>query len=319
MMATDSGEPPQSTDQYAGVMPAYLGLVLIWSATPLSVVLSLRDLDAVWALTVRMVLAAILASLLLKALGMRLVRDREALKLYGVGSLSMFGAMMLTYLGARHLPSGMISVLFGLSPLMVGLLSQIFLKESRLSALQWLGMLLGVLGLGAIFLEGDSMAAIHGPSVLMVLAGVLCYAVSAMWMKRMPHSLPPLVQTCGALWMSALGCVLVLPVLGGAAPDHMPGMVSLSALLFSASMGSIVAMFCYFFLLQRIAVGTMALTTLITPVFALLLGMLINHERFHASTLWGMGLIMLGLAGYYEVELRRLFLRMSLREDAGMA
>ncbi|MGH8491934.1 MAG: DMT family transporter [Moraxellaceae bacterium] len=307
-MAANAGEPPQST----GIVPAYLGLVLIWSATPLSVVLSLRDFDAVWALTLRMLLAAILASALLKVLGLRLPRERTALKLYAVGSLSMFGAMMLTYLGARHLPSGMISVLFGLSPLMVGLLSQLFHRDARLSALQWLGMVLGVMGLATIFLEGDSMAAMHTPSVLMVLGGVLCYAVSAMWMKRMPHSLPPLVQTCGALWLSALGCVLVLPVLGGAAPSHMPGVVSLSALLFSASLGSIVAMVCYFFLLQHMAVATMALTTLITPVFALLLGMLFNHERFHVSTLWGMGLIMVGLAGYYEHELRRVLLRPAL-------
>ncbi len=309
MMTGTTGEPPQSQGRYAGVTPAYLGLVLIWSATPLSVVLSLRDFDAIWSLTIRMVLAALLASLLLRLLGLRLARDPASLKLYAVGSLSMFGAMLLTYLGARHLPSGMISVLFGLSPLMVGFLSQVFLRESRLSSLQWSGMLLGITGLAVIFLEGESMAAIHAPSVFMVLAGVLCYAVSAMWIKRLPHQLPPLVQTCGALWVSALGCVLVLPVLGGAVPDHMPGAVSVSALLFSASMGSIVAMFCYFFLLQRIAVGTMALTTLITPVFALLLGMLINHERFHASTLWGMGLIMLGLAGYYEQELRRFLVR----------
>lgn len=304
-MTAAQGEPPQTS----GIMPAYLGLVLIWSATPLSVVLSLRDLDAVWALTLRMLLAAVLASVLLKVLGLRLARDRMALKLYAIGSLSMFGAMMLTYLGARQLPSGMISVLYGLSPLMVGLLSQIFLRDGRLSPLQWLGMVLGVLGLAAIFLEGDSLAAIHGPSVFMVLAGVLCYAVSAMWMKRMPHSLPPLVQTTGALWISAMACVLVLPLLAGPAPRHMPGLVTLSALLFSACLGSIVAMYCYFFLLQRIAVGTMALTTLITPVFALLLGMLINHERFHISTLWGMGLIMLGLAAYYERELRRFFPR----------
>lgn len=301
----DASEPPQA----GGILPAYLGLILIWSTTPLSVVLSLRDFDAVWSLTIRMLLAAVLASLLLRALGLKLARDAVALKLYAIGALSMFGAMLFTYLGARHLPSGMISVLFGISPLMVGLLSRLFLRDVRFSSLQWGGMLLGVLGLAVIFLEGESLASIHGPSVALVLAGVVSYAVSAMWIKQMPHTLPPLVQTTGALWMSALGCVLVLPFLGGAAPQHMPGMVTTLAILYSASLGSIVAMLCYFFLLQRIAVGTMALTTLITPVFALLLGVLLNHERFHAETLWGMALIMLGLTAYYEQELRRLLLR----------
>lgn len=298
-------EPPQS----GGILPAYLGLILIWSTTPLSVVLSLRDFDAVWSLAVRMVLAALLASLVLRITGFRLARDRAALKLYAIGSLSMFGAMLFTYLGARHLPSGMISVLFGLSPLMVGLLSRIFLRNVQFSALQWGGLVLGVLGLAVIFLEGDKLVSIHTPSVLLVLAGVLSYAVSALWIRQMPHSLPPLVQTTGALWMSAIGCVLVLPLVGGPLPQHLPGPVTILAVLYSASMGSIVAMLCYFFLLQRIEVGTMALTTLITPVFALLLGMFINHERFRTETLWGMGLILLGLMAYYEQELRRLLRR----------
>lgn len=304
-MTASTSEPPQQN----GIAPAYLGLVLIWSTTPLSVVLSLRDLDAVWSLSLRMVLAALLATLVLRVSGLRLARDRASLQLYAIGALSMFGAMLFTYLGARRLPSGMISVLFGLSPLMVGLLSRLFLRDVRFSALQWSGMVLGVLGLAVIFLEGDSLSAIHGPSVLLVLTGVLSYAVSAMWIKQRPQHLPPLVQTTGALWMSAIGCVLVLPILGGPVPTHMPGPVTVVALLYSASMGSIVAMLCYFFLLQRIAVGTMALTTLITPVFALLLGVLVNHERFHAETLWGMALILLGLSAYYEQELRRLLAR----------
>lgn len=294
-------EPPQSPQ---GIAVAYIGLILIWSTTPLAVVLSLRDLDAVWSLAARMVLAAALAGVALRVAGLKLARDAAAWRLYGIGSLSMFGAMLFTYLGARHLPSGMISVLFGLSPLMVGVLSSVFLPGVRLSPLQWLGMGLGVLGLMVIFVEGDKSAAIDVGSVLLVLLGVLTYAVSAVFMKQAPTSLHPLVQTTGALWMSAFGCVLIVPFLGGPMPVHMPGILTLAALLYSASFGSIIAMLCYFFLLRHISAATVALTTLLTPVIALLLGMTINNERFHAEILWGMALIFLGLLAYYEKEIR---------------
>lgn len=302
MNSGSDGEPSLS----GGIMTAYLGLVVIWSTTPLSVVLSLRDFDAVWSLGIRMLLAAVMASLVLRVMGLRLARDRQAIKLYAIGSISMFGAMLFTYLGARRLPSGMISVLFGLSPLVVGLLSRLFLKDVRFSLMQWLGLGLGLAGLAVIFLEGGELSSVDTMSVVLVLAGVLSYAMSALWMKQLPHSLPPIVQTTGALWMSALGCALVLPFLGGPVPTRLPGAVTVAAILYSASLGSIVAMFCYFYLLQRITVGTMALTTLITPVFALLLGMLINHERFHAEILWGMAMILIGLAAYYERDIRRM-------------
>lgn len=308
MNTGETGEPPQS----GGTGAAYLGLVLIWSTTPLAVVVSLRDLDAVWALAVRMVVAAVLAQVLLQLAGLRLAADRAALKRYGIGAISMFGAMLFTYLGARHLPSGLISILFGLSPLAVGVIGRFCFNGARLLALQWLGLLLALLGLALIFLQAGQLASLDTVSVLFVLAGVMCYAFSSLWLKQLPEALPPLVQTAGALWVSAAAAVLVLPLLGSGLPTQWPGAASLTALLYSACMGSIVAMLLYFFLLQRISVGSMALMPLLTPVLALLLGILINHERFDLRVLWGMGLILLGLGAYYLRELRRLTARAAL-------
>lgn len=305
-------EPPQQ----GGTTAAYLGLVAIWSTTPLAMVLSLRDFDAVWALALRMLVAAILAQFVLRLAGQRLALGADALRRYAIGALSMYGAMIFTYLGARHLPSGMIAILFGLSPLLVGLLSFLAFRAVRFAPLQWLGLAIAVAGLGQIFLQGEKLAAIDTRSVLLVLAGVLSYAASALWIKQLPQALPPLVQTTGALWLSALAALLTVPLLGQHAPTQLPSLAGSLALLYSAAIGSIVAMLCYFFLLQRIEVGTMALTTLITPVFALLLGVVFNHERFRPEILWGMGLILLGLAAYYERDLRRALAPL-LETDAG--
>ncbi len=123
--------------------------------------------------------------------------------------------------------------------------------------------------------------------------------MSAVFMKQAFTPLHTLVQITGALWVSALGCVLVLPFLGGPVHAHLPGELTIAPLLYSASFGSIVAMLCYFYLLQHISAGTAALTTLVTPVIALLLGMGINHEPFHVEIFWGMVLIFIGLLAYY--------------------
>lgn len=304
-------EPPQQ----GGIAAPYIGLVVIWSTTPLAMVMSLRDFDAVWALALRMLIAAVLAHVVLRLAGLRLALGGDALRRYAIGALSMYGAMLFTYLGARQLPSGMIAILFGLSPLLLGVLSLATGKGRRFSALQWTGLLLALAGLAQIFLHGERGASVHVGGVLLVLAGVFSYAVSALWLKQLPRALPPLVQTTGALWMSALATLLSLPFLGGAAPTQAPSLAGGLALGYSAVAGSIVAMLCYFHLLARIEVGTMALTTLMTPVFALLLGVLFNGERFDPAVLWGMGLILLGLAGYYEHELRRGLL--SLAEGQG--
>lgn len=295
-------EPPQFR-----VVGAFVLLVLIWSSTPLAVVLSLRDLDAIWSLCLRMALAAVLAQVILRVSGARLAWSKQAMQSYAIGAVSMFGAMFFTYMGARHLPSGLISILYGASPLIVGLLSVAMLPGTRLLGGQWLGMVLGLGGLICLFWRSGQGSVIDIPSVLYVIAGVSCYALSSILMRGRKTALPPMVQTTGALWVSLLACLVVLPFFHRAAPAHWPRPVSLGALLFSASFGSIVAMLCYFYLLRRVQASTVALTTLINPVFALSLGVLINHERFQANTLSGIALIFGGLLLYYGRELALLW------------
>lgn len=300
MTLANDAEPPQP----GRLALEWLALVLIWSTTPLAVVLSLRDLDAVWAMTVRMGLAAVLALALLRLAGQRLVRGPVAVRLYLIGTFNMFGAMLLTYLGARHLPSGLIAVLFGTSPLLVGAASHFLLRGVRLAPLHWAGMLTGLGGLALIFLDGSRLGAVHLPSVVMVLGGVLCYVISAVLMKRQPHDISPLVQMTGALCLTALCCLVAAPLLGGPAPRALPGTVTLLAIAYSVLMGSLVAMLFYYDLMRHVEAGTVALSTLVTPVIALVLGVLVNHERFQPHTLAGMALILTGLVVYYQREIR---------------
>ena len=72
-------EPPQQA-----IAGPYMALVLIWSTTPLAIVLSLRDMNALWALALRMLLAALVAVAVLRVTGMRLAWTRQALRLYGM-------------------------------------------------------------------------------------------------------------------------------------------------------------------------------------------------------------------------------------------
>lgn len=289
-------EPPQQA-----IAGPYMALVLIWSTTPLAIVLSLRDMNALWALALRMLLAALVAVAVLRVTGMRLAWTRQALRLYGMGAVGMVLPMAFTYVGARHVSSGLISVLFGLAPLIVALLARFLVPGTLVRPLQWLGMMLGLGGLVFMFLHGEHLVRAELMGVLWILAGVMTYAGATVGAKRLGPSLHPLVQTTGALVLSSLGCLLVLPLAGGSMPSHWPGMVSMGAIVYSACFGSIIAMMCYFHLIRHISPGAVSLITLLTPMIAVVLGVLVNHERFRQETLTGMALIVAGL-GLYSLQ-----------------
>jgi drug/metabolite transporter (DMT)-like permease len=61
-------------------------------------------------------------------------------------------------------------------------------------------------------------------------------------------------------------------------------------------MATVVAMFCYFYLVQQLAPATVSLTTFMTPALALLVwGFWLNGERFNLFTALGMSAILSGM------------------------
>ena len=305
-------EPPQAIDtltvrrqrlplrQLGLVIVPYLLLILIWSSTPLAVVWSVRELHPIWALAMRFVLAMPIALLVLKLMSLRLRTDRAALRSYVAGSMGLWGAMLMCYLGAVHLSSGLVSMLFGLSPLVSGLVAWLGPDRIKLQPEQWVGMLLGVGGMGIAVGVGQTSA--HAVSVLgvvLILLAVLCYVLSMFWVRYEAAALHPMVQTTGSLIVSAAVLLLMLPFFWSAMPMTMPSAVALGALAFTVVMGSIVAMICYFDLVTRVGPTPVALTTIMTPVIAVSLGAWLNHEQVGAHMWMGLWLVLSGLALYF--------------------
>jgi drug/metabolite transporter (DMT)-like permease len=76
--------------------------------------------------------------------------------------------------------------------------------------------------------------------------------------------------------------------------------------MYSVMMASVVAMFCYFYLVQHLRPATVSLTTMLTPVLALIWGFWLNNERFTQFTWIGMTAIMMGLVAYFVRDIKAL-------------
>ena len=140
---------------------AYLGIILIWSTTPLAIQWSTQGTSFALAVFARMLIGAVVAALIVLVWRIRFPLHDRARRAYVVGGLGLFSAMALTYWAARYVHSGLISVLFGLSPLMAGVLAALWLGERALTRLKVGGMLLGACGLAVIFIHGDSLGGEH--------------------------------------------------------------------------------------------------------------------------------------------------------------
>ncbi len=200
------------------VIAAFIGVVLVWSTTPLAIFWSIGAASPLFAVTARMTLGAIICSLWLIISQEALPLHAKAWLSYLAGSLSLFFGMLLTYVSAPFIPTGLVSVLFGLTPLMTALLAALLLGET-VSLAQLMGLILGLLGLACVLQIQNQLPAGGLWAIAGVLAAVLLFSLSSVLIKRISSGISALSMTSGTLALSSSAYWLVWLVMDGHWPQ----------------------------------------------------------------------------------------------------
>jgi drug/metabolite transporter (DMT)-like permease len=130
--------------------------------------------------------------------------------------------------------------------------------------------------------------------MLCILGGTLSYALSALWMRRLRH-IPPLVSSAAQLTCSS---VMLLPM--AAAIDQfwllpMPSAPAMLAVLALALFSTALAYIVFFRISGTAGPANVMLVTLLIPVTATILGVLVLGEALTANQIAGALVIASGL------------------------
>lgn len=277
---------------------AYLGVILIWSTTPLGIQWSVQGPDFAFAVTARMVIGLALCMVIMLATRTRLPLSPDARRLYAISGASLAGSMLLTYWGAQHIPSGLISVIFGLSPLVTGVFAVLWLSERALTPQRVAGLAIALAGLWLIFGQpwpGDGQATLGTAAVV---GGMVVQALGLVWIKRLNVRISSLAITAGSLGVAlpgfALAWVFAESAQWPADLDFRAG----ASIVYLGVLGSVVGFTLYYYVIKHLDAGRVALITLVTPVTALLLGQMLNAEFIPGRGWAGIALIGVGLVLY---------------------
>jgi drug/metabolite transporter (DMT)-like permease len=288
------------------VPAAFLGVVLIWATTPLAIKWSSEGAGFLFGVAARMVLGVLVCLVLVALMRRRLPWHPLALRTYLAAGLGLWAAMSSVYWAAQFIPSGLISVVFGLTPVVTALMAALWLREPALTPPRLAGMALSLLGLWVVFGHGMSLTGSWTLGLGGVLLSVLMHSASAVWVKRIDAGLHPIETTTGGLLVAVPLFVLDWALWDGQVPTALPPRAGWS-IVYLAVFGSALGFILYYHLLRRIQASQVALITLLTPVLALMLGQALNGETVSARMALGSGAILAGLALFHwgEVFLSR--------------
>ncbi|WP_185267056.1 DMT family transporter [Halopseudomonas xiamenensis] len=285
---------------------AYLGVVFIWGTTPLAIQWGALDSSFSFAAMLRMVLALVCALLVLRLAGIPLLFHARAVRSYLCAGLGLFLAMSCVYWASTRIDSGLMSVIFGVSPLVTSALAAWWLGESAFSPARVLGMLLGVGGLAVVFLDqGLALQAGFAAGVAALLVGVVCNSASLVGMKVIADDSHPMVTTTGSLLVAAPLFFLLWCFQDGNWPTQSSwrGMLSIAYL---GVLGSVLGFAMYYYIIRQLSSAAVALILVITPLLALMMGRLFNAEQLPSGVWLGALLIGAGLLLYqWQPRVRR--------------
>jgi len=284
----------------------WLILCGIWGSTWLFIKLGLVDLPPLTFAGIRFVIScAILFPLVwLRHLSLPKTR-RDWFLLGGTGILSFSLNYGLVFWAEQYISSGLAALLQATLPAFGLLIAHIYLPTERLTWVKMTGVVLGVCGVGVVF---SNQLAISGRQALAGCVGMVLSAFFAAYsnvlVKTHGKNLNPAVI---AAFQMLFGLIPLL--LYGVAFEGNPfrfrwSTISIVSLLYLAIVGSVIAFLLYYWLMQNMDVTKTMLISLVTPVVAVILGMLVLDEELSWRTLVGGAMIIAGI-GFIVVRKAR--------------
>ena len=282
----------------ASVAIVFLILSAIWGSTWLFIKLGLEDLPPLTFAGVRFVIAAAVLYAFLLSRRVPLPRARRDWGLMAVTGLLAFTLNYgLLFWGEQYVSSGLAAVLQATIPAFGLVIAHRYLPGERITPVKVVGVLLGITGVGIIF---SNQMSLHGTLALLGSAAIVIGAFAAAYanvlVKARGGHLDPAVLAFGQM---VFGLVPLL--IAGAVTEGNPVNFNWTARAwlsvdYLALVGSSLAFMLYYWLVRNMDVTKTMLISLVTPLIAVTLGMLVLGEDLTWRIVTGGAAILSGIS-----------------------
>jgi drug/metabolite transporter (DMT)-like permease len=277
-----------------------LALSAIWGSSYLFIAFGTESLPPITLVTLRLLIGALALQAVLRWRGVALPRSPETLAALAFMGLTnnIVPFTLITWAessGPQQVSSGLTAVLIAAVPIFTVILAHFALRDESFTVLKGLGVLIGFVGVPVLMSPqlGDASGQQALIGALAVIAAALSYAVAAIFSRRVLSGVPPLV--IGAVQMTWSVLVLVPLALLVERPDlQTVTFKAWFAVAWLGVLGSGIAYILYFGLIRNIGATRATMVTYLSPIVAVVLGALFNHEEIGWTLVAGMALIIGG-------------------------
>jgi drug/metabolite transporter (DMT)-like permease len=267
--------------------------VLLWSSSFITAKVGLRHLSPLLFVAIRLAGCALVLSvaMLLLRRSWRPLANGRWFHCAVAGALLNGGGLMAPHIALVTTPAAPIALVQSLTPLLTAAFGVALLKE-RLRWAQWLGLLLGLAGVGLVVGEAALESAARLQGLVLAFVGVIGLVTGTLYFGRFCRDVPLLqgatVQFISAAVVAALGAMLL------ETPHWEWANAAIGAVIWNTLMVSLGGMVLYSIMLTRGSVARASANFYMVPVTAALLAWALLGERPSAHVVVGLVLASIG-------------------------
>jgi drug/metabolite transporter (DMT)-like permease len=259
----------------------------------------LRELPPLTVLALRLGLAALVLLVALWMLGLRLPRQARVWRVFLImGVINSALPFFLLIWSQTTIPTGLAAILNATTPLSTAIVAHYFTADEKMTPNRLAGVLIGFAGVATMI--GPEALAGWSAGLLAHLAALgapISYAFGSVYGRVFRRlDVLPMQAATGQLIAATLVTLPIVLVVDRPWQLPMPGVTTWLAIIAFAGLSTSLAFVIYFRLLATTGATNLVLVTLLIPVSAILLGVLVLGERLDTREFAGMALIALGLA-----------------------
>jgi drug/metabolite transporter (DMT)-like permease len=275
----------------ASIVAALLAVYFIWGSTYLALRFGLEGFPPLLLNGFRFLIAGSLLLAFLLIRGGITVSRRQLWNAARMGVVLLLGGVgLVTIAESLGVGSGVAATAVAMIPVWAALISGLF--GSWPGRREWIGLGIGLIGVVVLAQEGDFQASPIG--MVLIVVSPIIWAFGSVWGSRL--ELPGSMATTVIELLTAGLLLTFLGTLLGERVSEPPPAAAWAALVYLATMGSIVAFTAYIYLIKTVRPALATSYAYVNPVVAVVLGLTLGGEMMTGPVFIALPLILAGVA-----------------------
>lgn len=201
----------------------------------------------------------------------------------------------------KYIPTGLSALIGALYPLSVVIIERVFFKSKNMTVLTFIGLLLGITGIGIVFYENAFQKHPDGFlfGVALSVIAMLTWSMGTIIIVRKKTTLNPYYATGWQMLIGAFILCLIAETMQPTIPFKHITTTAWGAITYLVLAGSLLAFIAFIYSMKKLPAAVSSLYAYINPLVAMVTAYFVLNEKLTMYIFWG---AVVTLAGVFMVN-----------------